>query len=1041
MNISAWSIRNPVPAVLLFVILTVAGCIGFKKLGIQNLPDMEMPIINVTAVLEGAAPSQLETEVARKLEDKVATVPGLEHVTTTITDGTVMISAQFKLEKDDEEALNQVRNVVDSVRAQLPAEMQQPTVAKVVTSAGAIVTYTVQSDRVAEESLSWFVDNEVAKAVRAVPGVGEVSRIGGVAREVAIELDAARLDSLGIGANSVSAQLKAVQKDLSGGEGRLAGQNQSLRTLGAVGTVADIGQLDIPLGDGRHVRLNQIANIRDTYAERTSYALVDGKPAVAFQISRTKGASEVAILAGIEKAVAQLQARYPHMKIAPVYDQVQPIKESYQASMHLLYEGAILAVLVVFWFLRDWRATLVSAAALPLSIIPTFAAMYFLGFSLNLLTLLALALVIGILVDDAIVEVENIVRHLRMGKSPVQAALDASDEIGLAVVATTLALVAVFLPTAFMNGLAGMFFRQFGLTAAVSVLASLLVARLLTPMMAAYMLKGDHPEEHDGWLMVRYLACARWCQAHRRKTTLAAVGFFVASIALVPLMPTGFVPAGDQSLTQVNIELAPGTRLDATRHVAGLALERLKAVKDVKHVFTSIGTAVTANGGNSGASTGDPGGASMILTLTPRQERGYKQSVIEDEIRRALASLPGARVTVGGNNTGETLDIVLASDNAEALSTASKAVERDLRTLPGIGSVTSGASLQRPEIQIRPDYARAADLGVTSDALATAVRMATYGDYSAVMNKLNLPERQVDVRIRFGGASREDLDAIGQIRVAGANGMVILANVAHIRMGSGPSQIDRRDRMRQTTIKVALNGRSMGEVMDEASRLPALKALPNGVQQMQAGDAEQMIELFANFGIAILTGIVCIYVILVLLFHDFLQPVTILAALPLSIGGALIALLVTHNSLSLSSVIGFLMLMGVVTKNSILLVEYAVMARREHRLSRFDALMDACHKRARPILMTTIAMGAGMLPIALGLGADPSFRSPMAIGVIGGLLTSTLLSLLVIPVVFTYVDDGLQWMQRRFSTAQSKRMQRTQRQFVEPSGGNVRRNG
>jgi multidrug efflux pump subunit AcrB len=625
--------------------------------------------------------------------------------------------------------------------------------------------------------------------------------------------------------------------------------------------------------------------------------------------------------------------------------------------------------------------------------------------------------VVGILVDDAIVEVENIVRHLRMGKTPIQAATEAANEIGLAVVATTLTLVAVFLPTAFMGGIPGKFFRQFGLTAAVAVLASLLVARLLTPMMAAYLLKGDHPEEKDGPLMRRYLGWAHWCQTHRKTTTVAAIGFFAASLALVPLLPTGFVPAADQSQTQVSLELAPGSRIEDTRRVTEQALALLGEVKDVRHVFSAVGTAVSAGGPGGVTASSDARTATLTLTLTPRSERRYKQAAIEAEIRKALELLPGARISVGGANTGETLQVVLASDNADALATASKAVERDLRTLRGVGSVTSGASLQRPEIQIKPDFARAADLGVTSKALADAVRAATYGDYSTALSKLNLPQRQVDVRVRLADTARQDLDAIGQLRVAAAHGSVPLASVAELRMGSGPSQIDRRDRLRQATIKVELGGRSMGEVIAEANKLPSLKSLPSGVRQVPAGDAEMMAELFGSFGLAMAIGVLCIYIVLVLLFHDFMQPATILAALPLSVGGALVALLVTRNSLSMPSVIGLLMLMGVVTKNSILLVEYAVMARREHGMSRAQALMDACHKRARPILMTTIAMGVGMLPIALGIGADPSFRAPMAIGVIGGLLTSTLLSLLVIPVIFTYVDDFLVWLRHKFNFA------------------------
>ncbi|SFZ73743.1 efflux RND transporter permease subunit [Chitinimonas taiwanensis] len=1013
MNISAWAIRKPVPAILLFVVLTLMGLIGLKQLGIQNFPDMDFPTVTVSASLEGAAPAQLETEVARKIEDQLASLGGVEHITTTITDGAVNISVQFELEKDSEEALNQVRNAVDSVRGQLPAEMEAPTVSKVTTSGNPILTYTVQSSRMDEEALSWFVDNEVSKALLSTKGVGKLARLGGVDREVLVALDPAKLSGLGISTATVAGQLKAVQQDASGGEGRLGGQTQSLRTLGAVGSVAEIAALPIPLGDGRHVRLDSLATVSDSHAERTSFALLDGKPVIGFQITKVKGSSEVAVAEAVRASVASLQQRYPLVQFSEAYNTVAPIEDNYQGSMHLLLEGAILAVLVVFWFLRDWRATLVSATALPLSIIPTFAAMYFLDFSLNVLTLLSLALVIGILVDDAIVEVENIVRHLRMGKSPIQAAMEAADEIGLAVVATTLTLVAVFLPTAFMGGIPGKFFRQFGMTAAVAVLASLLVARLLTPMMAAYLLKPSQHAEQDSALMVRYLRWVNWCMRHRKATMTAAALFFVASLSLVPLLPTGFVPASDQSQTQVSLELAPGSRLEDTRKLAEQARQLLAPLKDVKQVFASVGTA--SSGSGMGASTSsDVRSATLTLNLTPRSERSYKQADIEARIRAALQPLAGARVTVGGGNTGESLQLTLASDDADALESASKSVERELRQLKGIGSISSGASLQRPEIQIKPDYARAADLGVTSSALANAVRVATYGDFSASLGKLNLPQRQIDVRVRLDTQTREDLDALGQLRIAGAQGEVSLASVAEISMGSGPSQIDRRDRLRQATIKVELGGRSMGEVMQEANALPALKSLPAGVKQLATGDAERMAELFGSFGLAMLIGILCIYIVLVLLFHDFLQPATILAALPLSVGGAFLALLITGNSFSMPPIIGLLMLMGVVTKNSILLVEYAVMARREQGMNRWDALLDACHKRARPILMTTIAMAAGMLPIAMGLGADPSFRAPMAIAVIGGLLTSTLLSLLVIPVVFTYVDDLLIWLGQRF---------------------------
>jgi len=565
--------------------------------------------------------------------------------------------------------------------------------------------------------------------------------------------------------------------------------------------------------------------------------------------------------------------------------------------------------------------------------------------------------------------------------------------------------VAVFLPTGLMGGIPGRFFKQFGITAAVAVLASLLVARLLTPMMAAYFLKDTGHTEPDGWVMRKYMHLARWCQSHRKTTALAAIGFFVASMALMPLLPTGFVPAADRSQTQVSIEQAPGTRLDDTLETTRKAIDLIRADENVRSVFSIVG----------GASDQ---AATLVVNLTHRTQRKIKQAEVENALRDRLAALPGVRVKIGGGGgggSGDTLQLRLSGESSETLNAAARALEQDLRTLAGIGAVTSSASLQRPEIQIRPDFARAAEQGVTSAALAQALRLATYGDFSTSLGKLNLPERQVDIRVRHQAAVRGDLDSIRQIRVQAKGGLIPLGQIAEISMGSGPSEIVRYDRQRQATLSVELAGRSLGEVMREAQQLPALKSLPAGVKQVAAGEAERMAELFGSFGLAMLAGILCIYVVLVLLFHDFLQPATILAALPLSVGGAFSALLITGNSFSLPSIIGLLMLMGIVTKNSILLVEYAVMARREHGMSRFDALMDACHKRARPIVMTTIAMGAGMLPIAMGWGADdPSFRSPMAVAVIGGLITSTLLSLLVIPVVFTYVDDFLVKLQKVF---------------------------
>ena len=1011
MNVSAWSIRNPVPALLLFVLLTFLGISGFRALGIQNFPDIELPTIIVNAKLEGAAPAQLETEVARKLEDKIATLGGVQHIRSKLTDGSAQIIVEFNIDQNVETALTDVRNAVDSVRAELPADMNDPIVSKVTTSGGAIVTFTAQSERMDEEALSWFVDNEVTKALLAVKGVGTVTRLGGVSREVSVDLEPARMTALSVTASDVSTRLKQVQQEASGGRGDIGGAIQAVRTLATVENTQQIAGLIIPLADGRSIRLSDVGKVRDTVAERATYALLDGKPTVAFNVSRLKGVSEVAVADAVRKVVENLSEQYPLVKLEEAYNTVNAVEDNYQGSMELLYEGAILAILVVWLFLRDWRATLVAATALPLSIIPAFAVMYYLNFSLNILTLLALALVVGILVDDAIVEIENIVRHLRMGKPPLQASMEAADEIGLAVIATTMTLVAVFLPTAFMGGVPGKFFKQFGITAAVAVLTSLLVARMLTPMMAAYFLKAHGPGKGESALKVRYLGAMQWCLKHRKTTMAGALAFFIGSLALVPLLPKGFLPAADRNQTAIKIELPPGSTLAETTIAAERARELVAPIADITRIFTAVG--ITTGSGPFGEGAGsDVRKATLTLVLKHRSDRPRKQAKIENEVRDRLQALPGVRVAVGVGEPGEKLQLVLQGEDVNTLSQFSVVAERDIRTLPNLGNISSSASLQRPEIHITPDFARAADLGVTAAALANAIRVGTSGDFEVQLTKLNLPQRQIPIRVRLEKNVRQDIEAIRQLRVPAHGGQIPLSAVADIILASGPSQIDRLDRKRNVTIDIELAGRQLGEVQGLVNKLPALQQLPAGISQPPSGDAERMKELFGSFGSAMLIGVLCIYLVLVLLFHDFLQPVTILAALPLSVGGAFMGLLLSHSAFSMPAIIGLLMLMGIVSKNSILLVEYTVMARREHGMARFEALVDACRKRAQPIIMTTIAMGAGMLPVAMGIGAEPSFRSPMAIAVIGGLLTSTFLSLLVIPVVFSYVDDMLQLLKR-----------------------------
>lgn len=1014
MNFSAWSIRNPVPAILLFILLTVGGLIAFDRLAVQNFPDMDLPTIKISASLESAAPAQLETEVARKIEDRLASLSLLDHITTTVTDGSVVINVSFRLEKDSEEALNEVRNAVDSASGDLPSEMQAPGVTKVTVQGSTLLTYAVRSVRLNETELSWFVDNDMTKALLSVPGVGEVSRIGGIEREVHIDLNPQIMSALGLSAATVSSQLKSVQADTSGGRAEIGGGKQGIRTLGAVSSIEELKALAIPLPSGELVQLAEIGAVTDSFADRSSIAYLDGELVIAVEVKRSNGFSDTGVAAAIEAAMQDFAAANPDVEIVQAYNTVGPIIENYDGSLHMLYEGAILAVVVVWLFLRDWRATLLSAVALPLSVVPTFLVMYLADFSLNTVTLLALSLVVGILIDDAIVEIENIARHLQMGKTPKGAALEAADEIGLAVVATTLTLVAVFLPTAFMSGIPGLIFRQFGITAAVAVLASLVVARLLTPMMAAYLMKAHPVAQRDGRIMCAYMAVVKTCLRHRKLTVLGVCIFLGLSLSTISMLSVGFLPASDDSQTRITLTLQPGSPIEQTDAMTRRAADIVSGLPDVTRVFSAVGSASSDDMIDSSAT------ASLVVDLKKIGERSRKQAEIENDIRQAIAVLPGVRIEVGTGGSGTTLEITLASDDSGALDRVAGALEEQLRGLQGIGAVTSSASLQAPEVQIVPDLNRAAALGVTAEAISEAVRVATSGDYSSSLAKLNLPQRQLPIRVRFDPGNRTTLDDIADLRVAGARGSVDLGSVADIRIGGSPSEISRIDRSRNVTLSVELNGRILGDVYREAQALPALQNLPDDVRLVEQGELERSSELFNNFAIAMGIGVFCIYAVLVLLFQDFFQPLTILMALPLSLGGALLPLVLTGTSFSMPVLIGLLMLMGVVTKNSILLVEYAIMSRRAG-LSRFDALVDACHKRARPIVMTTIAMGGGMLPVALSLsGGDASFRQPMAIVVIGGLMTSTVLSLVVIPVIFTFVDDFLLLLKRSFGRDDSR---------------------
>jgi len=1016
-NISGWAIRHPVTTVVLFIVLTMAGLVAYPRLRINNNPDIDLPSVTVTVLQPGAAPAELETQVTRRIEDAVAGLGDIKHLTSTVTDGASTTLIEFNIGKNVDRAVNDVRDKVMQTRVNLPADILEPVVARVDISGGAIVTYTVRAPAMTVEQTSRFIDDTVARALLSIPGVSQVNRVGGVDREIRVDLDPDRLMALGITAADVQNQLRTLNLNSPGGRGTLGRSEQSIRTVGSATTVDELRSRRITLPGGRQARLSELGTVEDGTAEQRQAARLDNQPVVAFEVLRTVGSSEVHVARKVATRLAALQRETPGVTIERVSSTVRFVEESYRGAIESLLEGAALAVLVVWLFLRDLRATWISALAMPLSLIPTFAVMEAFNFALSGVTLLALSLVIGILVDDAIVEIENIVRHMRSGKKPYRAALDAADEIGLAVVATTLTIVAVFVPVSVMPGIPGQFFFPFGVTVAVSVLFSLLVARMLTPLLGAYFLKQrDEVRDHDSLLMRTYLRFLRGTIRFRWLTVFGAIAFFVGSVWIIPLIPSELMAARDTGRSALGVELPPGATLGQTEAVVRRVTDIAKTRAEVRSVFASIGTSSAGQGPGAASTGGDPRNATVYINYVPREDRKLTQQQLEAELRPRFTEIAGARFRFGADGMGGSkLTVTLVSDNEADLDKSSRELEREMRSLPAFSSAASTASLRRPEIEIVPLPERAAELGVSVATIASTARIATLGDVDQNLAKFDLTNRQIPIRVQLAPTARSSLQTVENLRVATSSGASVpLSAVAEFRLSSGPATITRLDRIRKASIDAELNGMPLGEALARIHALPAMKNLPATVREQQTGDAEIMNELFVSFAIALGSGVLLVYTVMVVLFGGFLQPLTIMMALPLSLGGAMIFLLASGHALSISAVIGVMMLMGIVAKNSILLVEYAIEALRAG-VSRTEALIDAAHKRARPIVMTTIAMTAGMAPIALGLGADAGFRAPMAIAVVGGLLTSTLLSLVVVPSVFTLMDDVERWAGRHLS--------------------------
>ncbi len=1000
MNVSAWSIRNPLPSVLFSIILLVLGWTSFTKLAVTRLPAADIPVISVAVSQFGAAPAELEAQITKTIEDGVSGVEGTRHIASSITDGLSVTTIMFSLETNTDRALNDVKDAVTRVRANLPQNINEPLIQRVDVIGLPIVTYAAIAPGKTPEQLSWFVDDVVKRALQGVRGVAQVERIGGVEREILVSLNPDRLHAVGLTALDVSRRLRGTNVDVAGGRAEIGQNDQAIRTLAGARTLDELAGTMIALPAGGEVRLDDLGTVTDTIADRRTFARFNGEPVVALGIKRSKGASDVVVAEAVQKRIDALKTTYPDVDLKLIDTSVDFTKGNYEAAISTLFEGAILAVIVVFLFLRDLRATVIAAISLPLSIFPAFWAMDLLGFSLNLVSFLAITLSTGILVDDAIVEIENIVRHMRAGKSPYRAALEAADEIGLAVIAISLTIIAIFAPASFMSGIAGQFFKQFGITVSVQVFFSLLAARFVTPVLAAYFLKPHtHEEKPPGRILRTYERLVTWSVRHYILTVLAGIAVFAASVLSIFLLPQGFLPAQDTARSLLAIELPPGTQLSQTEKVTEAITSRLRKRSEVESVFV--------DGGRVPPGTFEVRRAAVIINYTPKNSRSITQRELELSIGRDLESVPDIRYWFLDENGLRAISLVATGTDSAIVNNVANELALQMKRIPLIANVIAETALERPELRVRPRADLAARLGVSTEGLSETIRVATIGDVGPALAKFDAGDRQVPIRVQLEDAARADLQTLERLQVpfGGGRGTVPLSVVADIRLDQGPTSINRYDRERQATVAADLVGSAaLGDALKKIYELPVMKGLPKGVSVNQSGDAESLNELSEGFATAITGGLMMVYAVLVLLFGTFLQPITILFSLPLSIGGAIGALLLTGKQLTTPVWIGILMLMGIVTKNAIMLVEFAIEAIREGK-PRDEAMVDAGMKRARPIVMTTIAMAAGMLPSALAFGAGGEFRSPMALAVIGGLIFSTLLSLVFVPAMFMLMDD------------------------------------
>jgi multidrug efflux pump subunit AcrB len=1000
-NISAWAIRNPVIPIVLFTFLLAMGALAFMRMDVNLNPDVSVPMANVSISQPGAAPPELEIQITRRVEAAVRGITGVSEVNSSIREGNSNTFIMFEIGTPIDRAVTDVRDAIARIRSDLPEGILEPRVERVDNDDEPVVYMSAESTAMTVEQLSWFIDDTLNRRLMGIEGVSIVSRTGGVSREVRVELDPIRMQAQGVTASQINQQLRAINVNAAGGRAEIAGSEQSVRVLGSAVTAHQLGETQLSVGGGRTIRLNSIATVRDQWAEQTSYGIQNGRQVVSFMVQKAKGYSDVNVYHAVQRELEALQRENPRVRYTELFTPVKYIVMQYDSSMRALVEGALLAVVVVFLFLRDWRATLISAIAIPLSAIPAFWFMHLLGFTLNMVTLLSLSLVAGVLVDDAIVEIENIVRHMRMGKSAYQASIDAADEIGLPVVATTFSIVAVFLPVAMMGGIIGQYFISFGLTIVIAVLISLAVARMVTPMIAAYFLKAKgHAKHGEGWVMDRYIGLLRWTLRHRWKSVAIGVGCFALQIFVFMQLPATFQPNTDEDTVQVSVELPPGVTLEQTRAAADQAAAIMLRQPDVRSAFESIRA----------------GNGTIYVSLKDHDEGRVRSSTeFQREVAPQLQRIADARVGFrnGQRVGGRDVSVLLSGADPARLQQAALTLVEQMRHRSELVAPRVAGDLRRPEITIRPRLGLMADMGVTTAALSQAIRVATMGEIDQASARFSLSDRQVPIRVSLNESSRRNLSTIENMPVpTTSGGSVPLKVVAEISFGAGPSVIQRINGERRVMVGADLApGVVDGETIID--QLPLMQNLPEGVERARSGQQREEAKLMTEFMTALISGTFLVFAVLVLLYKRLMAPFVNMGSLLLAPLGGFIALWISGHAVSMPVLIGILMLFGIVAKNSILLLDFTI-EEMAKGVPKNEAIIDAGHKRAQPIVMTTMAMVAGMVPTALSLEGDASWRAPMAVVVIGGLLLSTLLTLVLVPASFSLADSFERWLTPKF---------------------------